>query len=117
MAERDQAFEVPVLDLGLLVDLPADPRPSAIAGDHQGLLVDHDLDRPRFDAGELDQKVQLVRVVRDVAIDGRPEPVPETGEAGNLPQVGEELFDLPLQAIDVSARHIAQTTPPRRIET
>ena len=58
-----------------------------------------------------------MRVVGDVAIDGRPEAVPKTGEAGNLPQVGEELFDLPLQAIDVPARHIAQTTPQRRIET
>ena len=117
VAERDQALEVPVLDLRLLVDLPADARAGAVAGDHQRLLVDHDLDRLGLDARELDQQIQLVRVVRDVAVDGRPEAVPQTGEAGNLPEVGEELFDLPLQAIDVSARHIAQTTRHRRIET
>ncbi len=81
------------------------------------LLVDRDLDRCGVDAGQLDQQVQLVRVLRDVAIDRRPEPVPEPGEARYLPQVGEELFDLPLQAIDVSARHVAHSTPPRRIET
>ena len=46
-----------------------------------------------------------MRIVRDEAVDRGPEAVPQAGEAGHLPEVGEKLFDLPLQAVDVSPRH------------
>jgi hypothetical protein len=68
-------------------------------------LGNRDLDRLRVDAGELDDDDELIRVFRDEAVDRGPEPVSQAGEAGHLPEVGEELLDLPLQAVDVAPRH------------
>src|SRR5688572_32271960 len=98
MSERDPALEPAVLDLRLLVDLAVDARPPTLARDRQRPLCDTDLDRLRVDAGEFDDDDQLARIVGDEAVDRGPEAVPQAGKAGHLPEVGEQLLDLPLQA-------------------
>src|SRR5688572_7551676 len=98
VSERDPALEPAVVDLRLLVDLPVHTRPGPLPRDRQRPLGDCDLDRLGVDACELDDDDELIRVVRDEAVDRGPEPVPEAREAGHLPEVGEELLDLSLQA-------------------
>ena len=43
-------------------------------------------------------------------------PFSDPGEPGYLPEVGEELFDLSLQAVDVAPRHRRDVTRPGTIE-
>jgi hypothetical protein len=57
-----------------------------------------------------------VRLVGVEAVDGGPEAVAQPGEAGHLPQVGEQLLDLALQAVDVASRH-APPSVPRRVRS
>ena len=53
--------------------------------------------------GHLDDDRQLVRLVRVVAVDVRPEAAPQPGEARHLPELGEELLDLGLEALRLAA--------------
>lgn len=103
--QRDPALEAAVLDLRLLVDLSRYARACTIAGDRQRALLDRELERIAIDAGDLDDDDELGRVLRDEAVDRGPESVPDPGEAGYLPEVGEQLLDLSLQAVDVAPRH------------
>ena len=52
--------------------------------------------------GELDAFRPTPPLLGAVAIDVRPKAAPHPGEAWNLPQVGEELLELFLDAIDVA---------------
>ena len=65
----------------------------------------------RVDSRQLDDDRQLARVFGLEAVDGRPEAVPRPREAGHLPEVGEELLDLLLQAVDVAPRHATAAYP------
>ena len=105
MAERDAALEAAVLDLGLLVDLPADARPRSLARDRQRPVVHSELDRVRLDAGELDDDDQLMGLVGDEAVDGGPEAAAGSREPGHLPEVGEKLLHFAANAIDRVTRH------------
>jgi hypothetical protein len=110
------ALERPVLDLGLLVDLARDAGARARAGDRQLAVGEDDLDRGRVDTGKAGDDDELRRLLGGEAVDRGAEAAPEPGEAGYLPEICEQLLDLPMQAVDVSPRHRAEVTPPVTIE-
>src|SRR6185503_5305278 len=116
LAERDPPLEVPVFDLGLLVHLAGDARTGAAPGDGECALLDRELDRVGIDAGQLDDDDELGWILREEAVDGGTESAADSGEPRHLPEVGEELLDLPLQAVDVARGHRGDVTPRDTIE-
>ena len=104
-ARAGSALEPAVLDLGLLVDLPRHPRSRRLPEIVRARCSTASSIEPRVHPCQLDDDDELRGVVGGEAVDGRPEAVPGPREAGHLPEVGEELLDLPLQAVDVAPRH------------
>src|SRR5439155_8773511 len=100
-AEVEPPLERAVLDLHRLVARARDRRTLPDAGDQERSAGRDDLDPFGLDAGQLDDDVQRGRVVRRVAVALRPEAATDAGEARHLPEVGEELLDLPLEIVEV----------------
>src|SRR6266850_8204573 len=105
LGEAHLALERPRLDLHLLVDATRLLRTLPLAGDQQQALPCVDLHGLRIDARQLHDDGQGVRVVRMEAVDVRAEAVPDAREAWDLPEVREQLLDLLLQLVHITACH------------
>src|SRR5581483_11837355 len=89
----------------------AGDRAAALAADDDLALGDRDLDVLRVDAGEIDHERHGGRVVGAVVVDVGAEAAAQTGEAGHLPHVGEELLEFALQPVDVALAHGTSVPP------
>ena len=87
-------------------------RALALAGDEQRPVRRDDLDGLRLHSGQLHDDVKRRRVLGAEAVALRPEAVPQAGESRHLPEVGEELLDLPLKVVDrsLAAGHVFTPT-------
>jgi hypothetical protein len=112
LAELDPAFERSVLDLDREVTGTVDLGAFALAGDEQRPVRRDDLDGLRLHSGQLHDDVKRRRVLGAEAVALRPEAVPQAGESRHLPEVGEELLDLPLKVVDrsLAAGHVFTPT-------
>ena len=77
----------------------------ALAGDDQRALVGEDLDLGRVDARELDDHVERGGALGPVTVDLRPEAALAAREAGDLPEVVEQLFHFDAESVDGVTRH------------
>jgi hypothetical protein len=82
------------------------------AGDRHRALGNGDLDVLRVDAGQLDDDRDGVGALGAEAVHVRPEAMAATDEPWHLPEVGEELVELLLDPIGVSALHVSQKGTP-----
>ena len=80
------------------------------AGDSQRALLHDHAHALGIDPRELDHDRQLVRVLGMEAVHVRAEAVPQAREARDLPEIGEELLDLPSKAVGVAAWHPGEPT-------
>src|SRR2546423_1290841 len=78
-------------------------RGRAVPGAAGQALADDGVEGAGMAAGQLDRDGRLVRLVGVKGVDVRPKATARAGEARHLPQVGEELLDLLVQLVDVSA--------------
>ena len=107
--QSDAALERSVLDLEQVVGeaaLRVDP--VAPPGDHESTLVDGDVHVGRVDPGELDNDRQLVRVVGADDVDARTEAAPLDAEARAVPELGEHVLELGVQALHLVGGHGGQ---------
>src|SRR5207244_3836468 len=86
-------------------------RPPPFAGHDERRAPGDDADPLRVDAGKLHDDRQLGWVGPLEAVDLGPVAALRAREAGHLPEIGEELLDLLLQAIDVSPPGHAHNLP------
>ena len=98
LAEQHLALERPVLDLHLLVDATVGALARAFAGDDQGALADGDRQAAGVDPGQLDDDGQLVADRRCGSCRRSGGTRAGAREARHLPELGEELLDLGVDA-------------------
>src|SRR5438128_2896546 len=99
LGELNPPLERSMLDLH--VEEAAAPGGRARAGDDERLVVGEDPQGLRVDAGELDHHSVLGRVIGANDVHLRPESAAQAGEAGDLPELVDQLLDLALQAVEL----------------
>lgn len=110
LGEAHPAAERAEVDLHLLVDALGYVQTLALTCDDQHPFGGDDVEGRRVDARQLDDDRERVRLVGVEAVDVRAEAVAQACEAGHLPELGEELFDLLVQP--VATRHAGSVAKP-----
>jgi hypothetical protein len=82
-----------------------------VTGDQQGVLVHDDVDVARVDPGQVDRHAQLGRLLGAHDVDAWAEAPARYGEAGPVPELGEQLLELGVRALSVVAGRDGDSVP------